>query len=83
MFGRIGRGDWSGLRDGADFSRPDPPIFWTPFVGVQDINAATKKAEKLGAKIAQQIMETPWGLVSTILDPSGASLSLWQAKPKK
>lgn len=56
---------------------------WTPFVGVQDINAATKKAEKLGAEVVQQVMETPWGLVSTILDTSGAALSLWQAKPEK
>ncbi len=59
------------------------PSHWTPFVHVEDVAATSIKAEKLGGKLVQQPMETPWGIVSTILDPSGAALSLWQPKPQK
>lgn len=59
------------------------PSHWTPYVSVKDVAATSKKAEKLGARIVQEPEEYPWGIVSTILDPTGAALSLWQAKLKK
>lgn len=59
------------------------PSHWTPYVAVKNVAAMSKKAEKLGAKVVEKPKEYPWGIVSTILDPTGAALSLWQAKPKK
>lgn len=59
------------------------PSHWTPYVEVHNCSSFTKKAAKLGGKIAQQPKDFPWGIVSTILDPTGAALSLWQAKSGK
>ena len=61
----------------------DVPSHWTPYIGVEDIEATTKKAKKLGAKILQEIKEMPWGFSNTIVDPTGAVLSLWQPKEEK
>jgi predicted enzyme related to lactoylglutathione lyase len=62
---------------------PSIPSHWTPFVRVKDVADATKKAERLGAEIAQKPMETPFGIMSTIIDPTGAIISLWQPKSEK
>jgi predicted enzyme related to lactoylglutathione lyase len=59
----------------------DMPSHWAPFVSVADVKAATKKAGQLGAKIVHDVHETPNGIVSTVLDPTGATLNLWQPLP--
>ena len=58
------------------------PSHWTPHVKVDDVKAATKNAEKLGAKILYDVHELPGGhgYASTLLDPAGAPISLWQEK---
>lgn len=56
---------------------------WMPYVGVDDIVAATAKAKSLGAKIMRDV--TPVmdeGSLSIIVDPTGAVLGLWQSKAK-
>ncbi len=55
---------------------------WTPYVQVKDIKALTGRAKKLGARVIQEVRSTPWGFMSTLIDPTGAVLSLWQ-KPGK
>ncbi len=67
----------------ANPGRGHVPSHWAPFVGVEDVKTATKKAVKLGAKVIHDAQQTPWGIVSTVLDPTGAPLNLWQAKPEK
>ncbi len=55
--------------------------FWLAYVLVDDIGAATKKAESLGAKIVKDSIEVPdMGWLSIIADPTGAALGLWQTK---
>jgi uncharacterized protein len=59
------------------------PSHWLPYVDVPDIVSATKKAKELGAKIALDV--TPvgeMGRMSVIVDPSGATLGLWQTTKK-
>lgn len=58
------------------------PSHWAPFVSVGDVKAATRKAGTLGAKIIQDVHVTPNGVVSTVLDPTGAALNLWQPLPQ-
>jgi predicted enzyme related to lactoylglutathione lyase len=58
------------------------PSHWAPFVSVKDVKAATKKAGTLGAKVVQDVHVTPHGVVSTVLDPTGAALNLWQPLPQ-
>jgi uncharacterized protein len=60
----------------------DPPAkgsFWLPYVRVDDVDAATKSAVELGAKIRQEKTEGPGGTFCVVADPAGAELALWQA----
>ncbi len=58
---------------------PDAPSAWMPYVKVDDIDAATKKAKKLRAKILKGVTEVPgMGWLSIIQDPTGAMIGLWE-----
>ena len=78
----IGVGDGTG---GGLMQNPIPnaPSFWLSYVLVDDIEAATKKAKSLGAKVMKDVTEVPdMGWLSIITDPTGAMLGLWKAKPR-
>ncbi len=51
---------------------------WIPFAQVDDVDAATKKAVRLGAKVLKEKTRGPAGEFSIVRDPGGASLALWQ-----
>jgi predicted enzyme related to lactoylglutathione lyase len=52
-----------------------------PYVLVKDIDASTRKAKKLGARVAQGVTEVPGtGWMSVIVDPTGAMMGLWEPK---
>ncbi len=51
---------------------------WIPFVQVDDVDAATKKAVKLGGTIVRDKAKGPAGEFSVVRDPSGAAIGLWQ-----
>ncbi len=60
---------------------PSAPSAWMPYVLVKDIDAATKKAKKLHAKIMKEVTEVEgMGWFSIIVDPTGAMLGLWETK---
>ena len=60
---------------------PGAPSFWLAYAQVDDIKAATAKAESLGAKVMQGVTEVMGqGWLSVIVDPTGAALGLWQQK---
>jgi uncharacterized protein len=53
------------------------PPYWLSFVAVNDIDAATSRAEKLGATIAVPVTNLPNGnKVAIIRDPVGAYIGL-------
>ena len=57
---------------------------WMPYVLVKDIDAATKKAKKLRAKIVKNVTEVMgMGWLSIIVDPTGAVLGFWEPKKMK
>jgi len=61
---------------------PGAPSAWLAYVEVDDIAAATKKAQSLGANVMKDVTEVMGaGWLSIIIDPTGAALGLW--KPKK
>jgi len=63
---------------------PDADSAWMPYVEVKDIDAATKKAKKLGAKICRDVTEVEdMGWLSIFVDPTGAMLGLWETKKKR
>ncbi|MFC5523236.1 VOC family protein [Polaromonas jejuensis] len=60
---------------------PGAPSAWLPYVVVNDIAAATQKAQSLGATICKEVTEVPnMGWFSIIMDPTGATLGLWKTK---
>jgi hypothetical protein len=60
---------------------PGVPSFWLAYAGVPDIHAATAKAKALGATVMRDVTEvTDAGWLSIIVDPTGATLGLWQPK---
>jgi predicted enzyme related to lactoylglutathione lyase len=76
----IGVGEGTG---GGMLANPVPGAasHWLAYVGVDDIVAATKKAKQLGATVAVDVTPvTDMGWLSVIIDPSGATLGLWQTK---
>jgi predicted enzyme related to lactoylglutathione lyase len=61
--------------------QPGTPSFWMAYVGVDDIQAATKRAKELGAKVMVDVTEVgEHGYMSVITDPTGAHLALWKPK---
>ncbi len=75
---KVGDGTGGGLLKNP---MPGVPSFWLSYVLVDDIRAATKKAQALGAKIVKDSIEVPdMGWFSIIQDPTGAALGLWQTK---
>ncbi|MBT9331775.1 VOC family protein [Paracidobacterium acidisoli] len=66
---------------GGIMSMPDGPTQWLPYIGVDDIHAATDKAEALGAKVCMRAQEVPqMGWFSVLTDPTGAAIALWQGR---
>jgi predicted enzyme related to lactoylglutathione lyase len=60
---------------------PGGPSGWLAYVAVEDIHAATQKAESLGAEVMKEVTEVPgMGWLSFIQDPTGAVLGLWKPK---
>jgi predicted enzyme related to lactoylglutathione lyase len=51
---------------------------WLPYVQVDDVDAATKKAVKLGATVLDPKKRGPAGEFSVVRDPGGAAIALWQ-----
>lgn len=52
---------------------------WLPYIQVQDVDEATRRAVELGATIVHPKQAGPAGFFSTIADPTGARVALWQA----
>ncbi len=75
----IGVGEGTG---GGMMASPAPgaPSYWVAYVNVDDIASSTRKARELGAKVVVDV--TPvgdMGKMSIIVDPTGATLGLWQS----
>ena len=75
----VGEGTGGGM-----WVNKDVPPNWLAYVQVDDVEATTKKAKSLGAKVCKDVTEVPGaGWLSVIADPTGAALGLWQPKTGK
>ena len=62
---------------------PGHPSTWLAYVSVDDVRAATDRAKSLGATVVRDVTEIPnVGSFSIFIDPTGATLALWQALKK-
>lgn len=64
-----------------DMMKAGVPPHWGAYVAVDDVDATTKRAESLGAKVVAPPMDVmEQGRMAVLSDPSGAVISVWQAK---
>ncbi len=76
---KVGEGTGGGMMKQV----PNGPSGWLAYVLVDDIRAATKKAQSLGAEVMKDVTEVMgMGWLSLIKDPTGSILGLWQPKSK-
>lgn len=76
---KVGEGTGGGIMKQV----PNGPSGWLAYVLVDDIRAATKKAQSLGAEVMKDVTEVMgMGWLSLIEDPTGSILGLWQPKSK-
>ena len=55
------------------------PTHWLAYVTVEDVDAASSSAEKLGAKIVVEPQDIPEvGRIAVFVDPQGAALGLFK-----
>jgi predicted enzyme related to lactoylglutathione lyase len=77
----VGEGTGGGMYANTD---PNVPPHWLAYVGVDDIDASTRKARDLGATVLQDVMQVgDYGRLSVIKDPTGAVIAMWQPKTDK
>ncbi len=68
---------------GGMYSMAGMPPAWLSYVGVDEIHAATKKAQSLGATVVRGVTAVEgMGWMSILVDPTGAAIALWQAAAK-
>jgi predicted enzyme related to lactoylglutathione lyase len=72
----VGEGTGGGLMK---HPMPGAPSSWLAYVLVDDVAAATRKAQSLGATVVKDVTEVRGaGWFSIIADPTGAPLGLWK-----
>ena len=77
----VGKGTGGGLMEQMI---PNAASAWMPYVAVEDIEASTKKAKKLGATILKDVTEVAdMGWLSIFIDPTGAMIGLWEPKKRR
>ncbi|HLY57733.1 MAG TPA: VOC family protein [Stellaceae bacterium] len=76
----VGEGTGGGMMQ---HPMPGAPSVWIPYVAVDDLKASTDKARALGATVIRENVEVPdMGSLSIFIDPTGATLGLWQPKAR-
>jgi uncharacterized protein len=77
---RVGEGTGGGLMKNP---MPGAPSMWVPYVLVDDVKAATRKATSLGATLVKDTTEMKdMGSFTIIKEPTGGMFGLWQTKKK-
>jgi len=77
---KVGEGTGGGMMTNP---MPNTPSWWLAYVLVDNVAAATEKAESLGATVKKGITEVKgMGSFSILADPTGAAIALWEAKPR-
>lgn len=73
----LGMGDGPG---GGIVECPVPRPLWLPYVEVDEIGAATRRARDLGAQVLLDGREGPAGWRSVVRSSTGGEIAFWQPK---
>ncbi|ODU02034.1 MAG: hypothetical protein ABS81_18980 [Pseudonocardia sp. SCN 72-86] len=68
--------DVAGVMDGARYLPEGVPGVWRVYIGVDDVDAAVAKAVELGGEVREEPVDTPFGRLAEVADPTGAVLKL-------
>lgn len=78
---RVNGKDVAGIYDQPEEERAVYPPHWNSYISVDDVEAATAKAKGLGPmSITEPFDVMERGRMTVLQDPSGALVSLWEAK---
>lgn len=71
----------AGVMDGTTELAKENATGWGVVLGVADTDAALDRVVELGGSVAMPAMESPWGRLGMIVDPTGARVTLVDASP--
>lgn len=71
----------AGVMDDTTNPHATEPSHWIVYFGVADADAAVARVKELGGSVAMEPMDTPWGRLAAVKDPTGAAFNLMQATP--
>jgi predicted enzyme related to lactoylglutathione lyase len=67
-----GEEQYAGIMDASGYLPEGTPPFWEVYFGVPDTDAALAAAERLGGKVLEPAVDTPYGRMAKVADPTGA-----------
>jgi predicted enzyme related to lactoylglutathione lyase len=75
VFEKDGR-QYAGIMDAAEFLPADIPSNWQVYFQADDVDATLARVEELGGAVVDQAMDTPYGRMAGVTDPTGAGFKL-------
>lgn len=75
---RAGEAATAGLCDAAQGLPDDVPSHWRVYFRTADMAASVRALEEHGGRVVDGPMDSPFGVVATVLDPAGATFQLIQ-----
>jgi predicted enzyme related to lactoylglutathione lyase len=79
---RAGDGEVVGGMGGLDDAPADFAPTWTTYFMVEDCDASVAKAAELGASVAREPFDTPFGRMATVVGPQGETFAMMAAPPQ-
>lgn len=74
--GKVGGQGVAGVMDAAAMLPPEAPSSWTVYLSVADVDAAVAKAVELGGSVTRAAVDSPFGRIAVMSDPTGALFNL-------
>ncbi|MBF6240342.1 VOC family protein [Nocardia otitidiscaviarum] len=65
-----------GVMDAHAFLPPDSPGGWRLYFGADDVDQAVRRVVELGGSVIAPVMDTPFGQMAGVADPTGAHFSI-------
>ncbi len=72
----VAEGEHAGIMDAAHWLPEGVPAHWSVYFAVADVDAALAKVKELGGGTVQSAEITPYGVLATAVDPTGAVFKL-------
>ena len=71
-----GDGELAGIMDASGFLPEGVPSQWSVYWEVDDSDDTVAKVKALGGSVVMETEDTPYGRLTTVADPTGASFKL-------